>query len=129
MEADQITGGKKFVQRNIFQKVKIFIWEKIISDYFHTEATADFCHCLADFSGTDDTGSFLIKVYAHETVQCKVVFTAFDICFMGVAVGGKGKCHGVFGNCFRRITWNTCHLDFASGSSFQINVVVSCTAH
>lgn len=81
------------------------------------------------FSGADDAGSFLIKVNAHETVQCKVVFTAFDICLVGVPVGGKSQCHGVFGNCFRRITGNTCHLDPAFCCSFQINIIVSGTAH
>ena len=48
---------------------------------------------------------------------------------MGVPVGGKGQCHGVFGNCFRRITGNTCHLDSTFCCSFQINIIVSGTAH
>ena len=46
-----------------------------------------------------------------------------------MAVGSKGKCHGVFRNCFRRITRDTCHLDSAFGCSFQINIVVSSAAH
>ena len=66
VKTDEITGCQKFVQRYIFQIIKALVRKKIISDDSHTEAFTDFCHCLADFSCTDDSGSFLIEVKTHQ---------------------------------------------------------------
>ena len=46
-----------------------------------------------------------------------------------MAICGKYQRHSVFGNCFRRITRNTCYLNSTFCRSLQINIVVSCTAH
>ena len=67
VKTDQITLGQQFVQRYIFHAIQVWIWEKIISDNLHAKASADSCHSLADFSGSDDAGGFAVEVYTHQT--------------------------------------------------------------
>ena len=67
VKTDEITGFQKLIQRYIFQIIQALIREKIISDNSHTKTFADFCHCLTNLAGTDDSGSFLIEVKSHQT--------------------------------------------------------------
>ena len=67
VKADEVTGCKEFIQRYILQIIQALVRVKVISDDSHAESLADFCHCLADFTGTDDSGSFLIEVKTHQT--------------------------------------------------------------
>jgi len=67
VKTDEITGCQKLIQRYIFQIIQALIREKIVSDNSHTKTFADFCHCLANFSGTNDSGSFLIEIKSHQT--------------------------------------------------------------
>ena len=67
VKTDEITGRQKLIQRYIFQIIQALIREKIIGDNSHTKTFADFCHCLTNLAGTDDSGSFLIEVKSHQT--------------------------------------------------------------
>ena len=128
VQTDQITDCQQSVQRNIFQS-GAFVWIKIISNDFHPKSLTDSCHCKTNLSGTYDPGCFSIQINSHEPIQWEVIFSAFDICFMGMTICGKYQRHSVFGNCLGGISGNTKNFYATFCSFVQVYIIISCTAH
>ena len=129
VKADQVTGRKKCFKGNIVKICLRFVWIQVVGEQFHAEAAADTRHGKPDLAGSDDPGCFSIQVHAHETIEGKVVFPAFDISFVGMTVGGEDESHCKLGDRFRRIAGNAEDFDAAFGSSFEIYIIITGTAH
>ena len=63
VERNKIRPLKQFVQRYIFrklQKIRVLIY--IVSDYLHTEASADPCHSSAYLTRSDDSRGLSVEI-------------------------------------------------------------------
>ena len=125
VEADQVAAPEQLLQRDIGDPVQSVFGVRVIGQHLHAEAPADTGHSQADLAGAHDTGGLAMEVDPGQTVEGEVVFTAFDIGLMGVAVGGQGQGHGVFRHRLRRVARHPQHRDIVALGGLQIHMVVA----